>query len=420
MKKVLIVEDSTTVTKILKHLVTQHPTIQPYFAGSLAESKELYLEHKEDLFAAVIDLNLPDAPNGETVDYYLAKEIPVIVLTANYQEEKREQLLEKGIVDYIIKESRYSYNYALNLIHRLEKNQHIKILVAEDSRPTRAFIRALLEKHLYQVLEASNGLEALNVLKDNPDIKLLITDYHMPEMDGFELVRAIRQNVDKSDLVIIGLSGESKGTLSAKFIKNGANDFLQKPFYHEELYCRVMHNIEELELIAQIRDSANRDFLTGLHNRRYFFEQGQSIYKAASKNGSPLAIAMIDVDHFKDINDSYGHEGGDKVLVFLAEELQQAFSRFVLARMGGEEFAVLMPGLNNEQAFTLLDKFRSLFGNMSIDIGPDEEPIHITLSTGVTNFLHDNMDQQLHYADQLLYRAKEAGRNMVVGDEEED
>ncbi|ARN73731.1 diguanylate cyclase [Oceanicoccus sagamiensis] len=421
MKKVLIVEDSSTVTKILKHLIKQHPDITALFAGSLAEGQALYEQYGDEIFAGIIDLNLPDAPNGEMVDYLLHKELPVIVLTANYQEDRREQLLDKGIVDYIIKESRYSYNYALNLIHRLEKNQTIKILIAEDSRPTRTFIKALLEKHLYQVMEASNGLEALDVLKDNPDIKLLITDYHMPEMDGFDLVRAIRHNVDKSGLVIIGLSGEGKGSLSAKFIKNGANDFLQKPFSHEELYCRVMHNIEELELIEQIQDTANRDYLTNLHNRRYYFDKGEVLYNNAVNNDTPFAVAMIDIDHFKQINDNYGHEAGDKVLVFLAEELRLAFSRFVVARLGGEEFSILMPGLSNEQAFTLLDKFRGMASAMTIDINADDgELLNISLSMGVTNYLHESLDQQLHYADQLLYRAKEAGRNMVVGDEDAD
>ena len=422
MKKILIVEDSSTVTKILKHLLKQYPQINALFAGSLAESEQQYLEHKESIFAAVIDLNLPDAPNGETVDYFLAKGLPVIVLTANYQEEKREQLLKKGIVDYIIKESRYSYNYALNLIHRLDKNQHIKILITEDSRPTRAFIKALLSKHLYQILEASNGLEALEVLKDNPDIKLLITDYNMPEMDGFELVRTIRQNVDKSDLVIIGLSAEGQGALSAKFIKNGANDFLQKPFYHEELYCRVMHNIEELELIETIRNTANRDYLTGLHNRRFYFDNGEIQHATACKKDSPLAIAILDIDEFRIINDDYGHSAGDKVLTFLAEELQNAFPRFIVARLGGEEFSIIMPGLSNEQAFTLVNKFRELLSDMAIEIennGDNSEFLSVTISAGVTNLKHDSLDQQLHYADKLLCRAKEAGQDMVVCDEGE-
>lgn len=418
MKKILIVEDSSTVTKILKHLLKQHPDIVPLFAASFDAAKQLYQQHSDDLFAGIIDLNLPDAPNGETVDYFLEHKLPVIVLTANYQEDKRLELLGKGIVDYIIKESRYSYNYALNLIGRLEKNQQIKILVAEDSRPARTFIKALLEKHLYQVLEATNGLEALDVLTANPDIKLLITDYHMPEMDGIDLVRAIRQNVNKANLVIIGLSGDGKGSLSAKFIKNGANDFLQKPFYHEELYCRVMHNIEELELIEQMRDIANRDYLTKLYNRHYCFDRGAKLHQAALSNNAPLAVVVINIDHFKSINEDYGHEHGDKVLLFLAEELSLAFSRFTVARLGGEEFSIIMPGLSNEQAFTLVDSFRALIANMTLEINADEL-LNITISGGITNLKAASIEQQLQIADQLLRRAKEAGRNIIVADEDE-
>ncbi len=102
---------------------------------------------------------------------------------------------------------------------------------------------------------------------------------------------------------------------------------------------------------------------------------------------------------------------------FLSQELELAFSRFLLARTGGEEFCIILPGLNNEQAFTLLDKFKSLLSNMTIDI--DNEPVNITVSTSVSNILHNSLDQQLQYADQLLYRAKDAGRNIVIGDEEE-
>lgn len=418
MKKILIVEDSSTVTKILRHLANQQSDIEAVFAASFAESEALYKAQSDEFFAAIVDLNLPDAPNGETVDYFLSKNLPVIVLTGNYKEETRTNLLDKGIVDYIIKESRYSYNYVFKLIKRLEKNQAIKVLIAEDSKPTRRFIKNLLEKHLYQVLEADNGLQALEQLKKNNDIKLLITDYHMPEMDGFELVKTIRHKIDKSDLVIIGLSGEGQSALSAKFIKNGANDFLPKPFFHEEFYCRIMHNIEELELIQQIKDAANRDYLTQLHNRRYFYEQCEPMHSQAKTKRTPLALALLDIDHFKSINDNYGHHIGDKVLKVLAEELQNSFPRFLVARMGGEEFCIVMAGLKNDQAITLLDGFRSLIQQMVIPIDHDDGDISITVSTGITNLYHDSLDQQLNYADELLYRAKEAGRNIVIGDDE--
>ena len=421
MKNILVVEDSTTVTKILKHLIGTHPDLNALYAGSMAEGKAAQQKFGDQFFVALVDLNLPDAPRGEMVDYFLQQNIPVVVLTANYSDEKREELFNKGIVDYIIKESRYSYNFALHLVDRLYKNQHIKILVAEDDSSTRAFIKSLLEIHLYQVLDAADGLEALDVLANNPDVKLLITDYHMPEMDGFQLVRSLRQNVDKSDLVIIGLSGQTGGSLSAQFIKNGANDFLKKPFSQEEFYCRITHNLEELELIQKIRDAANHDFLTGLKNRRYFYELGEKLHQQACTSNTPLAVALLDIDHFKHINDEYGHKAGDSVLVTMAEGLQQAFSRFLVARFGGEEFVIIFAGLNNQQAFSLLDGFRSVMNTLNfVTGGEDPEYLNVTFSGGVTNFIGETLDEQINSADQLLYRAKEAGRNMVLGDDEEE
>jgi diguanylate cyclase (GGDEF)-like protein len=417
MKNLLIVEDSTTVTKILKHILKQSTDIKPIFVDSFAAAKKAYEEIGDNLFAAIIDLNLPDAPDGETVDFFLQRKVPSIVLTANYQDDKREELLKKGIVDYIVKESRFSYNYVIKLIDRLGKNQHLKILIAEDSKPARNFIKLLLQRHLYQVLEAENGLEALEILKNNTDIKMLITDYHMPEMDGFELVRAIRQNVDKSGLIIIGLSGDGHGSLSARFIKNGANDFLKKPFNHEEFYCRIMHNMEEMELIEKIRDIASRDFLTGVYNRRYLFEKGSALHTQSQESSNPLAIVMLSIDHFKQISDDYGHEAGDKVLIFLAHELQHAFSRFIISRFEGEKFCIIIPGLNNEQACEFVNKFRGMISSMTIDADEiDDETLHISISAGITNTLQEKFGQQLSYADELLRSAKEAGRDIVIGD----
>jgi len=415
IKKIIVVEDSSIVTKIIRHVLKTEPTIEASFAASFAEAKSLYESLKDEVFAALVDLNLPDAPDGEVVDFMLSKKVPTVVLTGSCDEERRERLQSKGIVDYVNKEGRYSYKYAINLVHRLHANQSIKVLVVEDSDTSRNFICQLLKRHLYQVLEAGDGVEAIRVLLDNPDIKLLITDYNMPNMDGFELVQNIRYKYEKSDLIIIGLSSEGQKGLSAKFIKNGANDFLQKPFNHEEFHCRVMHNVESLELIAQIRDAANRDYLTGAYNRRYFFDVGESLYAQAKAAGTPLAAVVIDIDHFKNVNDNHGHDVGDRVLQKFSSLLEETLSRFLVARTGGEEFFALLPGLDNEKAVAFIDKVRSIISATPIDIG--EEDLHISFSGGVCNQLCDTLDEQLSMADTYLYRAKDAGRNMIIGDD---
>ncbi len=414
--KVLIVEDSSVILKVLKHLAKQSLELEPMFATSMAEAKLLYKKHKDELFAGIIDLALPDAPNGELVDFLLAEKFPVVVLTGSYNEQRRETLVKQGVVDYVLKESRYSYRYAINMLNRLFKNQQIKVLVVEDSLQYRKHICRLLSAHKYQVLEAENGLQALTQLDENSDIKMVITDYNMPEMDGFELVQSIRKNYEKSDMIIIGLSGEDGGLLSIKFIKNGADDFLNKPFQQEEFYCRITNNIESLEQLHKIQDQANRDYLTSLYNRRYFCDQGEVLLRQAKSSNTELALVVIDLDYFKAVNDEYGHEAGDEVLRFFSSELKNILGRFLVARIGGEEFCVIVSGLTNEKVVSLIDGFKQHIASQIVDVS-DEDILRISFSAGVTNNKLDNINAMLNQADEYLYRAKEAGRSMVIGDE---
>jgi diguanylate cyclase (GGDEF)-like protein len=414
--KVLIVEDSSVILKILKHLAKQSLELEPVFATSMADAQALYSAHKESLFAGIIDLALPDAPNGEMVDFLLQESFPVVVLTGSYDEERRESLVKKGVVDYVLKESRYSYRYAINMINRLFKNQQIQVLVVEDSKQYRKHIVRLLSAHKYQVLEADDGLQALAQLEKHRDVKMVITDYNMPNMDGFELVQSIRRQYEKSDMIIIGLSGEDGGLLSIKFIKNGADDFLNKPFQQEEFYCRITNNIESLEQLHKIQDQANRDYLTSLYNRRYFCEQGELLLKHAKSTGTEIALVVIDLDYFKSVNDEYGHEAGDEVLRFFSSELTNILGRFLIARVGGEEFCVIVSGLVNAKVVSLIDGFKQHLASQIVDV-TDEDILRISFSAGITNKKLDNLNTMLNLADEYLYRAKEAGRNMVVGDD---
>ncbi len=411
-KHLLIVEDSKLVGKILKHLATSIlPDYTVHYATTYERGRELHEQYKDNIFAAIIDLNLPDAPNGEMANYLLSHELPIIVLTGNYSDESRERLLLLGVVDYVTKESQYSYEHAIALVKRLEKNQSIKIVVAEDSQAQQMFISSLLEQHLYQVITANNGAEALAIIEQDPSINLLITDYNMPEMDGFELTKTLRRKFNKSELIIIGLSGVEQKTLSARFIKNGANDFLCKPFIQEEFHCRVTHNIEAQEQINRIRDWAFHDALTDLYNRRYLFDKGMELHKNARKNGEALAIAVIDIDHFKQINDTHGHDIGDKVLVAISAALNSMLGEYPVVRMGGEEFCVVMPNICNQDAFDIIDGFRTTIA--ATPIVPDEN-ISITLSAGVASTLEQTLDEQINAADKLLYKAKQLGRNQVM------
>jgi len=387
-------------------------------ATTFAEARLKCSEHEGEFFAAIVDLNLPDAPDGEVVDFTLEQKLPTIVLTGSFDDERRESLLSKGIVDYVTKESRYSYQYALRLINRLRDNQSIKVLVVEDSSTARKYITGMLRRHLFKVVEAVDGIDAIKVLLSNPDIKLLITDYNMPKMDGFELVKNLRCKYEKFDLIIIGLSAEGQGSLSAKFIKTGANDFLSKPFNPEEFYCRINHNIESLELIEKIRDVANRDYFTNVYSRRYFFQKGEQLWESAKENDTPLAVAVINMDNFKELNEQYGNSFADSVLKSVAEILEKTLFRFVLARSSGKEFYVLLPGLDNIKAVMLLDKVRGIVSRENFMTSDGET--YVTCSMGISNSLHERFLDQVASAETLMKHAKESGKNIVFGEEDEE
>ena len=412
MKKFLLVEDSPIVVKIIKHIYKSNAGFPFDIATSFAQAKQLVTENgAEEYLVAVVDLNLPDAPDGEVVDYTISEEIPTIVLTGNYDEEKREKMLEKRIVDYVVKESRFSYEYVIKIIKRLEKNQHIKILVADDSKISRRYIQEQLKTHLYQVHTADDGDTALKVLEQHPDIKLLITDYNMPRMNGFDLVKAIRKEVSKNELVIIGLSGEGDGKLTAKFIKNGANDFLNKPFSHEEFHCRILHNIENLEHSQTLKYLAFHDFVTGLPNKQKFFLEGNKELEKANSQGTPVSLALVSVDQMHNIQDRHGLDAPDLTMRNLTSLLPKAFSRFQYARINDSDVAILMGGLALEQAAKLVNGFRELVEDHIVLL--DEFSFNFTISAGITENKNNTLIELLKNADNRLYLARENGENLV-------
>ena len=410
MNKILVVEDSRVIIKILKRLIARDNEVQQFFAESYAETSMLCKKHG-DFSGALVDLHLPDAPNGEALEYVLSKKIPTVVLTTEQSEEKRRQWFDAGIVDYVVKESRYSYEYAISVLKRLDINKSQKILIVDDSNVSRNFMRNALRPHGFKIYEAENGKQGMQILQSEGDIRLVLTDYHMPTMDGIQLAQRARMHFPRTKLGIIGLSSNEDKTLSVKFIKHGANDFLHKPFATEELLCRVLHNLDLLHLVDKIEDEADRDYLTGLNNRRFLFRQSEKVLKHARSSKASLSLAVIDIDHFKKINDSYGHECGDAMLRLFSKHLARHFSNYILARVGGEEFCVVMPGVKSAECLSLLERLRVEMRDTTLNWG--EQTLRITFSAGIVDEISDSLSTMINRADEELYRAKHAGRDCI-------
>ena len=252
MNRILIVEDNKTLAKLIAKKISDALEYEVDVAYSMGEAK-LFL-HKYEYFVTLLDMNLPDAPDGEIVDYVLSKNQKVIVLSANADKEFREKILKKNIIDYVNKGGVNDINYIIQTLKRLEKNQEHKILVVDDSMVVRKEIQRFLNNMYFKVIAVAHGEEALGMLKTYDDISLVLTDYNMPVMNGLELTHEIRKMYSKKHLSIIALSGSSDEDIIALFLKQGANDFIKKPFSKEEFSCRINNAVEAMENIQIISD----------------------------------------------------------------------------------------------------------------------------------------------------------------------
>ena len=410
--KILIVEDNKALAKLIAKKMEDNTEMQVDVAHSLAEA-QAFLTKAKDYFITLLDLNLPDAPNGEVVDFVASKGLPIIVLTGSMDDKTRETFMDKDIVDYVYKGNMSDVNYIFHMIDRLKNNKQYKVMVVEDVMQTRNDVKKILQNLQFQVFTAAHGEEAMNYFADNPDIKLVVSDYGMPVKDGLAVLKELREQKDKNELGVIMMTSANENVSGAVFLKNGANDFIAKPFLKEELICRVNNTIENMENINKIANFANKDFLTGLFNRRYFYDGMQEYLASLEENPMPYAVAVIDVDGLKNINDKYGQDSGDKILKLLAKKLiDDTKSSDIAARFGGGEFCVLLKNVSQEDAVKFFVGLRAAIAANPINI--KNESVKISVSIGVTFGKSDyNVDEVLELADEALYRAKQNGRNRV-------
>lgn len=415
MKKVLIVEDSKTVITLIKNELKGCSLAEIVYANSYKEAMRKIRENRDGFHAAILDLNLPDAPNGEVVSLATSHNIPTIVLTGTINENLKELILKKDVVDFILKNDTHSIKLAVNAMARILKNYDTTIMIVDDSKLYRETLKNSLKLINLNTIEVKDGQEALDYFEKNRehDISLVITDYEMPNVNGQELTYKLREKYKKDQLGIIAISSAEEEDITSQFLKYGANDFINKPFTHNEIVTRVNSNLELLDLFSQIRDMANKDFLTGAYNRRYFFDSGSSIFKKSKRKDTPLVVAMIDIDKFKNINDTYGHDVGDVAIQEIKRILDKELrASDLMARFGGEEFCILLEDITLEETQKLFEKIRISFEKNIIDI--DGLTISYTVSTGIYYGLADTLDEMVKLSDEALYSSKESGRNRVT------
>lgn len=408
----MLIEDSALAVRKLSEAISKLTRLQVDIAQSYSDAERLLDEDKSRYKVAVVDLVLPDAPDGEAVDLVCRHEIAVIVLTSNISEGMRDRIVAKPIVDYLSKQTVASVEYAANLVRRVVANHYLKVLVVDDSDAFRSYLSHLLQVHCLQVLNAENAEQAMKIVQQHPDIRLMLFDYEMPGMNGVQLTAAVRARVSRARACIIGVTGSDNPYIGAQFLKAGADDILRKPFLVEEFYARVIHHLDTLDHIRLMERLANRDYLTNLYNRRYLYLQGNAMAVQAQREHTSLSVAVVDIDHFKRVNDQFGHEIGDRALISVAECLVKCVgSGDLVARMGGEEFCIVSLSANDDKSF--FERICRAVERLDFH-DANGRPIALTVSIGVNNQIECGFERMLSGADGALYRAKDEGRNRVV------
>ncbi|MGD8402470.1 MAG: diguanylate cyclase [Anaerolineales bacterium] len=310
----------------------------------------------------------------------------------------------------------------LDFIENQDKPQ-ANILIVDDVDDNLEILGSLLTFDGYEVQTARNGEDALKQVQDtHPD--LILMDVLMPGMSGFELCERLKSRESTKDIPVIFVSSMSDIDSKVNGFKVGGVDYINKPYQHAEIVVRVNTQLTMMRMRqhlekqnAELERLANTDYLTNLYNRRSFFHAAESEYAESIRSGTPLSISLIDLDYFKQVNDTYGHLVGDQVLVHIAK-LIRMYSRIrdVAARYGGEEFTILHPSIDKQNAFLIIDRIRK--GVEETPFVLDGKQIDVTLSAGVVDTLMctgcTRIDDVLRMADKALYHAKDTGRNQVV------
>jgi diguanylate cyclase (GGDEF)-like protein len=294
------------------------------------------------------------------------------------------------------------------------------ILLVEDDPNVMAMLRRSLERSGYSVSCAGDLATARTLLERSDDCGLVILDRRLPDGDGASLCATIRQLRPHSYILMV--TGEATPEAKIEGFESGVDDYVTKPFQMEELLARIRAGMRIVELQKGLVASSRRyealsltDSLTSLRNRRAFDEELASRFEQARRYGRPLSLAIIDLDHFKSINDQFGHSAGDGVLRGIAQILDHGTraSDFV-ARIGGEEFAVLLPETSLFEALHFADKIRTTIMGSTIQT---EAAVHkVTVSIGLANVPHSIVATSkllFDAADRALYRAKNRGRNRI-------
>lgn len=366
------------------------------------------------------------------------RRLPVIFITGQDSMADRKKGFESGAANFIAKP--FAPGELLEAVDHILKpvalSDGMTAIVVEDNVVARKIVAGILSQEGLMVIEAEDGQQGYEIFKNHGEnIDVVITDLFMPRMNGDEFARRIRREFDRWDIPIICLTAMPDQSELLKVFKAGVSDYLVKPFAKEELLARITVHLERYRLsrqlkekVAALKESNEKirklsitDPLTGCYNRNFIAEHLQKELKRTRRYGSCLSVALADIDHFKKVNDTWGHSAGDVVLKTFVETMHEILRTDVdwVARYGGEEFVIVLPETDFDEALACTERLQKAVAQRTIH--HEDAAISITASFGVTcldpGAVQDVFptDRLIDRADKYLYTAKENGRNRVEG-----
>lgn len=415
----LIVEPSRLVAMMLTNTMGQHG-VDTLTVKTGSQALEKLQRQPYDLLCVAYVLGDMDGIDlvQQVRDRNLLGDRPVLMFSATHDKESIERALHAGVTECFSKHQmkeldKFVARYAAGNTRRVSG----RVLLIEDSATAALFCMHVLSHMGLEVDHCKTASEALGYFAKRA-YDLVLVDYMLAGTEtGVTVIRSVRaMRGRKSRTPILAMSAFKDTSRRIEVLRSGANDFVGKPVVSEELEVRIFNLITLQKLVQQLetqhemmRDMATHDQLTSLYNRYYLHERLPALVSKAEAGGSPLSVAIVDIDHFKRVNDTHGHAMGDRVLAAIAKAMQsEAHSETLLARFGGEEFVAVLPGMSLEDAYEWAEKLRQRVAALR------PASIGVTVSLGVATLKPgEDFDALFRRADEAVYRAKHEGRNRV-------
>jgi len=418
MYKILHLETSMLYKTLIREISAELSAVY-INAGSAEEAADILKKENISLILTAMELE-----KGNSIDFIKSlnesefKSIPVVVFTGNDSLEDRKKMYDLGIVDYILKTSdRDQVKSNLATFRREDpvalRMGELSYAVLDDNKMDRKIIGRIFSMHRISNVDFYDSEQALFNSGKNYDTYII--DIVLKDTSGDKVIMKLKEWCPES--VVIAVSGIDNIKTVSRVLSIGADDYITKPFNYDLFVARLKTNIRSFLLMQELRRKKEQlekmavtDALTGLYNRRHIYDRLRQEGEKSDRYSSRFSIIMFDIDFFKRINDSYGHQFGDIILKKVADAIHSTARNVdISGRYGGEEFIVILPEVQLKGAIILAERIREKIENIKTDV-PD---LKVSVSGGVAEFAGGNVEELVKKADQLLYKAKESGRNCI-------